>query len=686
MGSLDYYASIGAALFPIPAGQKAPGSKEFWEVDGRAGSFKHHCSNDPAQWERWQAERQGCNFGVVAFASGLIIVDIDTSGEVGRDEAWQAWCDLCASWKLSDPIAPHVESANGGWHCYMKLPPHVDPSTLRQPDALKGRINIRCIGYTVAAGSHFEGRPYRLFPDAPPPYPAPQALLDHCSPVERTTTQSLPGNLDKGDVADLLDWLSERDGFDAYEDWLSCGMSLKLAFGDDGLDLWARTHNETVTPDVIATKWDSFASERRGNSVTLNSFFDRAHKLGWKGSVRPSVASMFGGVAQLAAAAGEPGMPAVESPPMAPAYPLPQERSTAPGVSNELRSRRISAATLKGKTAPDREWLVRDLIPARNVTLLFGDGGTGKSLWAMQLGAAVVTGKLIFGHLVQQGRVEFISAEDSQDELHRRLIDIARENTTTLDELAGLHLTSLAEADALLAVAEDNRGGTLVATPLYYELESMIAESRPKLVVLDTLADVFGGNEIIRSQARQFIGMLRRLCLQYDCTIVVLAHPSLSGMDRGTSGSTAWSNSVRSRLLFRRVHEKDGREADEDARILEVCKSNYGRVGLQIPMKWRAGAFVSAGCGGDPMVTAAKADQVFLELLEKARSQNIEVHFKTGRGYAPGEFKADASKQGVSKGELAAAMKRLLDDGKIVNAPFGPPSRTRHRLQLVGSA
>jgi RecA-family ATPase len=370
----------------------------------------------------------------------------------------------------------------------------------------------------------------------------------------------------------------------------------------------------------------------------------------------------------------------------APSKPVAGEPDDPPAVSTELRSRRINVASLEGKKVPDREWLVHDLVPAKNVTLLYGDGGTGKSLVELQMSADIVTGTPFFTHLVQKGSVEFITAEDSLDEMHRRLADISQANGIPLSALSGLHITSLAEVDAMLAVADDARSGALAMTALYRELESVIAESKPALVVLDTLADVFGGNEVIRAQARQFIASLRRLCFQYGTTIIVLAHPSVAGMEKGTSGSTGWNNSVRSRLLFKRVYENDGRtELDEDARVLQVGKSNYGRVGLEIRMQWRRGVFVHKA-GGDPLVLASKGDRVFLELLTKARSQNVEVHLKTGKGYAPEEFKVDASKQGVSKDELAKAMKRLLDVGQIENAPFGPPSRIRYRLQLAGGA
>jgi RecA-family ATPase len=351
-----------------------------------------------------------------------------------------------------------------------------------------------------------------------------------------------------------------------------------------------------------------------------------------------------------------------------------------------IRPRRINAASLSGKAIPQREWLVPGLIPTRNVTLLYGDGGTGKSLLALQLAAAKASGSSFFGRPMMQGGVEFVTAEDEQSEMHRRLIDISRSMGKGLDAMAGLHLTSLADQDALLAIPADGRGGTLEVTNLYQELKQILAESKPTLVVLDTLADIYGGNEIVRAQVRQFAGLLRRLAVDNGCTIVVLAHPSLSGMDKGTSGSTGWSNSVRSRLFFTRVLDADGTEPDEDLRMLRVGKSNYGRTGLEIPMRWKNGVFVEEGgaAGPDPLSQQWKADRVFLEMLDKANEQNTHVSASVkANNYAPKVFVRDALKQGVKKRDLVDAMQRLLDGAKIENAPYGPPSRTSYRLQRV---
>src|ERR1700722_10715278 len=290
---LDYYAKHGAALFPITSGRKEP--------FGIVASFKHDYSRDREQWRQWILENPGCNFGVVGFASNWIICDIDTSGgEVGKAEALALWAELGPTGGWPEPRPAHVESQSGGFHVYFQIPAGVDASQLRQPDAIKGRINVRCIGYTVAAGSQFEGRPYRLLTDAPP-HPAPDALIKHCmrSAPRKMDGISLTGAYDESDVTELLTWMAEKEMFAAYEDWFTAGMALKTSFGSEGFSLWDLTHGGSVSPDQAATKWESFARSATADSVTIKSLLKRAHDAGWTGSLRRSTQAMFQGVAEL---------------------------------------------------------------------------------------------------------------------------------------------------------------------------------------------------------------------------------------------------------------------------------------------------------------------------------------------------------------------------------------------------
>jgi RecA-family ATPase len=68
-----------------------------------------------------------------------------------------------------------------------------------------------------------------------------------------------------------------------------------------------------------------------------------------------------------------------------------------------------------------REWLVPEVIPANQVTILSGNGGDGKSLLALQLGVATVTATGWINWLPEPGGVLYAS---EPDEVHRRIADI----------------------------------------------------------------------------------------------------------------------------------------------------------------------------------------------------------------------------------------------------------------------
>lgn len=368
------------------------------------------------------------------------------------------------------------------------------------------------------------------------------------------------------------------------------------------------------------------------------------------------------------------------------AVPLEQYQREKDLQSSRLRT--VCAARFDGKPVPPRGWHVEELIPSGTVTLLNGDGGTGKSLLALQLAVATVAGGYWAGRPVSSGPCLYLSAEDDTDELHRRLVDIAASASISLADLDRLTIAPLAGENAMLA-APEGKGNVLKETPLYKALDAYIRDEQPILLILDTLADMFGGEENQRAQARQFIGLLRRLCVQHGVTVLTLAHPSLAGMASGTgsSGSTAWNNSVRSRLYLDRVKSSDGIEDDPDVRVLKTVKANYGRTGQEIRLRWQAGAFSANAATTDSFTVLAvqsKADRVFLSLLAAYTEEGRPVSAATGHGYAPALFARDNRAEGVGKSGFIAAMNRLFAAGKIENVETGPPSRRVRRIVISG--
>jgi RecA-family ATPase len=328
----------------------------------------------------------------------------------------------------------------------------------------------------------------------------------------------------------------------------------------------------------------------------------------------------------------------------------------------------------QGKSVPERQWFVDGWIPDRTVTNLSGDGGSGKTEIILQLVAASSLRTQWFGKDVSTGPCLYYGAEDEADELHRRLETIVQSAGKQLSDLDGIRLIPMAGLDAVLA--EPDRKGNLAATAIYPKLVSQAMALRPKLIVIDPSADVFGGDEINRAQVRKFVSMLRGLAMNIDCAVLLLSHPSLTGMNSGTgtSGSTAWNNSVRSRLYLEIT--------SPDTRVLTVVKANHGKVGEKIEMRWNDGVY-DLDEGGDPIVESllnSTVDKLFLELLALFNAQDQNVSSNSGANYAPAKMVLHPKAKGFTKKQLAASMQRLMDAKRVKLVVDGPPSRQRTQL------
>lgn len=335
-------------------------------------------------------------------------------------------------------------------------------------------------------------------------------------------------------------------------------------------------------------------------------------------------------------------------------------------------------ADLDGLPIPEREWIVPDWIPAQQTTLLYARGGSGKSLLAIQLLVATALGHPWIGLPVRRCRSLALFCEDDVDELHRRIEAVARSYGARLADLEGVRWQSRVGMVSTLMTFDGNAGEL---TDLAHEIEQAAVDDGAELVVLDTLADAFGGDLLSTPHARAFVqGVGNRIARAINGATLVLAHPSKSGIASGAGDgfSTAWENAARSRLYLSDVPTEDGAPGDPDLRLLSRMKANYSARSEVVTLRWSDGVFENLHPPGQGLAGAlerhnreAAAEAAFLAALDVLTAQGRHVSATPSANFAPVVMVKGPHCQGYGKRDLTAAMERLFAKGAITIGPVG---------------
>lgn len=337
------------------------------------------------------------------------------------------------------------------------------------------------------------------------------------------------------------------------------------------------------------------------------------------------------------------------------------------------------ASDLAGKPVPERPWLVPEWIPSRQVTLLSGEGGIGKTLIAMQLQIAAAARILWLGLPINPCASIGLYGEDDDDELHRRLVMLCNLMGVDIAVLDQMLWRSTIMDDAEL-VTPTERG--VRPTAYFHEVERQAIAMGAGLIVFDAATNFFGGEEVHRRQVNSFLRLLHQLAVASNSAVLLLAHPSLVGISSGSglSGSTHWNNGVRSRLYFTGAK---GDDANPDERTLTKVKANYSTTGDVVRVRWQRGGFVALGepSGVDRAALASKGDRVFRSLLAATYSTGIWTSQNpTTRNYAPRIFAKRPDREGLSEKAFEDAMFRLEKTGGFSTEAYGKPSDRHMRM------
>ena len=248
-------------------------------------------------------------------------------------------------------------------------------------------------------------------------------------------------------------------------------------------------------------------------------------------------------------------------------------------TSEEPLFKRVSLAdVLTNPPAPQR-YVWGERLPFDALSLLAAHGGTGKSLFALQLAAHTAVGKPFLGLPTEQIKTLFFSAEDGTNTIRRRFAAICQD--CDLDpEQVERNLVVLDATNAPCLFHEVNSGGgvrTGEPTVHYHGLRKTIEAENVGFLIVDNASDSFGANPIDRQAVTKFIRALVRLVRDAGGAVLLLSHvnknTSRAGAKQSNSESyadgAAWHNAARSRLFLNAT--------DQGELTLAHQKNNYGK-------------------------------------------------------------------------------------------------------------
>jgi len=254
----------------------------------------------------------------------------------------------------------------------------------------------------------------------------------------------------------------------------------------------------------------------------------------------------------------------------------------------------------------DREWIWYNYIPRNKVTLFTGQGGVGKSRFALQVVCQTILGfhmafldpefkpkpkseyddSDIPYHLTPKNIV-FATYEDEPEEIKRRLNGFSEAMPWAKDGfdkiLERFHVLNM---DACGPIWGPGIGKHIAVSgellPAGQELRITCEKKKADLLVIDPLSGAFGNNENDRSHVYNFVSDFAGWARETQCAVLLIGHlpKSAEGKAAGFSGSTAWEASIRSMVKLGTKTETTGTGKDKQTDeyfALEHLKSSYAR-------------------------------------------------------------------------------------------------------------
>lgn len=211
----------------------------------------------------------------------------------------------------------------------------------------------------------------------------------------------------------------------------------------------------------------------------------------------------------------------------------------------------IDAFDFNEADIPPRPWVIPGVMLSGYTHMLAAPGGSGKSLFTLQLAITLAQGKP-WGSFVPRRRCKtaIVNVEDDIDEQRRRLAAARRVMEADGRDLMGMiQITPTPETIIVAGRSQDGR--TFTTTPVVEALISYIEENGIDVLIVDPFAETFEGDENDNSEVKWCMKIWRDEIARRTGCVVYLVHHTVkySGNGAGDAnvirGAGAIVNSTR---------------------------------------------------------------------------------------------------------------------------------------------
>lgn len=205
------------------------------------------------------------------------------------------------------------------------------------------------------------------------------------------------------------------------------------------------------------------------------------------------------------------------------------------------------------------DWLYPGYFARRELTIVEGDPGLGKSYFMQMVALCLADGKPIPGehpYKPPQGRVAYFDTENTASTVTKmRLV----ENGIECQE-------NYWQGEEPFSIDDEEKWNRML---------SVLEDFRPTMVVFDTINIYIGGADTYRSsETQQALTLFKQIGSRFDCSVVVLRHLTKGSKDKALyrgQGSIAFTGLARIVLTVGLSPD------DEDVRVVACTKNNISK-------------------------------------------------------------------------------------------------------------